>query len=151
MTFFAKVARKEGHQKLADYFEETARNEHEHAKLLFKLLSGISNTKDNLKVAMTGEQYENESMYPKFAKVAEKEGFTDAKELFEKLARVEKEHEDRFKSLLEKLENQTLYSDNKKVAWVCKKCGNVEYGESAPQKCPVCNHPQGYFEKRCEN
>ncbi len=151
--YFAKVARKEGHQKLGEFFEETAKNEHEHAKLLFKLVSGIGNTKDNLKSAMDGEHYENETMYPDFAKIANEEGFTDAKELFERLARVEKEHEERFKRLLGELNNDTLYksSDGSEIEWKCQKCGNVEKRLEAPDKCPVCNHPKGYFERLSDN
>lgn len=151
--FFAKAARKEGHQKLADFFEETARNEHEHAKLLFKLLSGISNTKDNLKVAMDGEHYENETMYPDFAKIAKEEGFSEAQSLFEKLVKVEKEHEERFQRLLDELQGNTLYSsaNGDEIEWKCQKCGNVEKVKDAPQVCPVCKHPQGYFEKKEHN
>jgi rubrerythrin len=147
--FFSKVARKDGHQKLAEFFEETARNEHEHAKLLFKLVKGIGSTKDNLKVAFEGEHYEESLMYPRMARIAEKEGFKKAKILFEKLAKVEKEHEEKFKRLLEELENKTLYSSKtgEKIAWVCRKCGNVHYGKDAPKKCPVCAHPQGYYER----
>ncbi len=147
--FFAKVARKEGHQKLADFFEETARNEHEHAKLLFKLVEGIGDSKKNLQTCIDGEHYENTSMYPGMEKIAEKEGFKQAKILFSLLAKVEKEHEERFKRLLSELKDGTLYSskDGEKIAWVCRKCGNVHYGKVPPKKCPVCDHPQGYYER----
>ena len=148
--FFAKVAKKEGHQKLADFFEETARNEQQHAKLLFKLLNGISNTQDNLKVCIEGENYEHTTMYPDFAKIAKQEGFKEAEELFNKIAKVEIEHENRFKTLLSKLENNTLYrsDNNEPIAWICRVCGNVETAIEPPEKCPVCNHPKGYFEKQ---
>lgn len=151
--FFAKVARKEGHSKLADFFEETARNEMQHAKLLYKLVGGISDTKDNLKTAMKGEEYENTTMYPTFAKIAKKEGFKEAEFLFSRLVEIEKEHEERFKRLLEELNNNTLYSSKtgEKIAWICQVCGNIEYGENAPKICPVCKHPQGHFERLNEN
>lgn len=145
--YFAKVARKQGHQKLGDFFEETARNEMEHAKLLFKLINGIGDTKDNLKAAAEGENYEHTSMYPGFAEIAKEEGFNDAELLFKKLAPIEKHHEERFKRLLKELEDETLYSSEDKIAWICQKCGNIHYSKTAPDKCPVCNHPQGYFEK----
>ena len=148
--FFAKTARKEGHQKLAEFFEETARNEQEHAKLLFKLVSGIGNTQENLVAAASGEHYEHTSMYPGMEEVAKAEGFADAENLFRLLAKVEEEHENRFKRLLGDLKDETLYSskDGEKVAWVCRKCGNVHYGKQAPVKCPVCAHPQGYYERK---
>ena len=145
--FFAKVAAKEGHQKLAEFFSETARNEQEHAKLLFKLVSGIGDSKANLGECIDGEHYETEEMYPSFAKVAVEEGFDDAKKLFDKLAKIEKHHEERYKRLLNELENGTLYKDDKKVVWICRKCGNVHEGSAPPEKCPVCNHPRGYYEK----
>lgn len=147
--FFAKVAKKEGHQKLAEFFEETARNEMQHAKLLFRLINGIGDTKENLKTSIDSENYEHTSMYPEFAKIAKSENWTEACELFEKLSRVEEEHDKRFKRLLKELENETLYSSKtgEKIAWICRVCGNVEYGINPPEKCPVCNHPQGYFER----
>jgi len=147
--FFAKVARKEGHQKLAEFFEETSRNEHEHAKLLFELAQGISNSSNNLKAAAAGEHYETESMYPDFKNIAKEESFSEAEDLFERLAKVEKHHEERFLRLLKELDGDTLYSTNtgKKIAWVCRKCGNVEFAEKAPEKCPVCKHPKAYFER----
>lgn len=147
--FFAKVARKEGHQKLGEFFEETARNEQEHAKLLFKLIGGISNTADNLHEAANGEHYENESMYPNFAKIAKEEGFKEAEMLFNKLAKIEKYHEERFKRLLTELNDESLYNSKteEKIAWICRKCGNVETAIKAPVKCPVCAHPQGYYER----
>ena len=147
--FFAKVARKDGHQKLAEFFEETARNECEHAKLLFKLVSGISGTANNLKAAAAGENFENTSMYPRMAKTAKQEGFNDAKKLFNLLGKIEKEHEDRFNRLLKEFENDSLYKakESSDMVWKCRKCGHVHSGDEAPNKCPVCKHPQGYFER----
>jgi rubrerythrin len=146
--FFAKTARKEGHQKLADFFEETARNEQEHAKLLLKLLKGIGNSKNNLQECIDGEHYETEEMYTNFEKIAKEEGFQDAQKLFSKLAKIEKHHEERYKRLLNQLENDVLYSSREeKISWICKKCGNVHKGVEAPDVCPVCSHPKGYYEK----
>ncbi len=147
--YFAKVARKEGHQKLAEFFEVTAKNEMEHAKLLFKLVNGISDTRNNLKTCIKGENYENVSMYPEFAKIAKEEGFKAAEHLFSKLVDIEKHHEERFKRLLMELDENTLYSSKtgKRIAWICRVCGNIEYGSEAPKVCPVCGHPQGYFER----
>jgi len=147
--FYAKVARKEGHQRLADFFEETAKNEQEHAKLLLKLVKGISNTKDNLQSAIDGEHYEQTSMYPEFSKIAQEEGFAQAQTLFDKLAKIEKHHDERFERLLKELNENTLYDSKtqEKIIWICKKCGNIEEAVNPPQVCPVCNHPQGYFER----
>lgn len=147
--FFAKVAKKEGHPKLADFFKETSRNEMMHAKLLFKLVNGIGDTKENLNTCIEGENYEHTSMYPEFEKIAKKEGFKKAEFLFARLAIIEKEHEERFKRLLEELEDNTLYSSKtgKPIAWICQVCGNVEYGEKPPEVCPVCAHPKGHFER----
>ena len=145
--FYAKVARKEGHQVIGDFFEETAKNEQEHAKLLLKLLSGINDTKTNLKTAQEGEHYEEQTMYPDFAKIAKEEGFKEAENLFKKLAVIEKHHEERFKRLLKELEDNTLYDSNtgEKIIWICQKCGNIEEGINPPEICPVCKHPKGYF------
>lgn len=147
--FFAKVARKEGHQNLGDFFEETARNEQEHAKLLYNILVGVGNTSANLKTAAEGEHYENVTMYPDFAKIAKEEGFKEAQNLFENLQKIEKVHAKKFEAMLKKLENNTLYTSEsgKKIVWVCQKCGHIENSIDAPQKCPVCNHPQGYFKQ----
>jgi rubrerythrin len=151
--FFAKVARKEGHQKLAEFFEETAKNEFEHAKLLFKLLDGIGDSKGNLQEAINGENYEHILMYPKFAEIAREEGFEKAEFLFNRLSRIEKEHDERFKRLLLELNENTLYSSKtgEKIVWVCRVCGNIECGIEAPEVCPVCNHPRGYFERQQQN
>lgn len=147
--FYAKVAAKEGHQKLAEFFEETARNEHEHAKLILRLLEGIGDTKTNLKDCIEGENYEHTTMYPDFAKIAKEEGFADAEKLFSGLVKIEKHHDERFERLLKELENETLYDSKtgEAIVWICRKCGNIETGINPPEKCPVCNHPQGYFER----
>lgn len=147
--FFSKIARKEGHPKIADFFDETSRNEKMHAKLLYKLIEGLGDTKENLQTCIDGENYEQTSMYPKFEKIADEEGFIEAKFLFSKLAVIEKEHEERFQRILEELENNTLYSSKtgEKIAWICQVCGNIEYGEHPPEKCPVCKHPKGHFER----
>jgi len=147
--FFAKVARKEGHPKLDDFFRETSKNEMQHAKLLYRLAGWIWDTQDNLKTCIEGEEYEHESMYPDFAKIAKEEGFKEAELLFTRLAEIEKDHAERFKRLLKELEDNTLYSSKtgEKIAWICQVCGNVEYGINPPKVCPVCAHPQGHFER----
>jgi len=146
--FYAKVARKEGYLKLADFFEITANNEKEHAKLLLKLLNKIKGSMENLQDAINGEHYEHISMYPEYQKIAEEEGFKEAAELFRKLSKIELEHEKRFKKLLEELEGNKFYVSETEVFWVCRVCGNVEYGKEPPEKCPVCGHPKQYFEKK---
>lgn len=147
--YFAKVAKKEGNHKLADFFEETARNEQMHAKLLFRLVNGISDSKTNIAKCIEDEKEEHSSMYPGFAKIAEEEGFEAAKELFEKLAKIEKDHEERFKRLLGELENDTFKESKtgEPIAWICRVCGNIETAVTAPDECPVCSHPQGHFER----
>ncbi|MCE1246820.1 MAG: rubrerythrin family protein [Firmicutes bacterium] len=145
-TFFAKVAAKEGFEYVARVFEESADNERQHAKDEFKLLGGIGTTLENLKEAVAGEDHETESMYPEFARIAEEEGFKDAALLFRQIAKVEKEHRDRYKKLLEMVENGTLYKRENLVRWKCLKCGYIHEGTEPPPKCPCCKHPQGYFE-----
>lgn len=145
-TYFAKVARKEGYHHIANIFEETAMNEIQHAKDEFKLLNGIGDTKANLKEAIAGENYETTEMYPTFAKEAEEEGKSEAARLFTQIAKVEKEHRERYKRLLERLEDGTLFKREKPIRWKCSKCGHIHEGTEPPMKCPVCKHPQGYFE-----
>lgn len=147
--FFAKIARKEGHPKLDDFFRETATNENQHAKLLYKLIGWLGDTKENLKTCIEGEEYEHKSMYPNFAKIAKEEWFKEAEILFTKLAEIEKHHALRFKRLLDELEDWTLYNSKtwEKIAWICQICGNVEYGINPPLVCPVCDHPQGHYER----
>lgn len=147
--YFAKAARKEGYLYIAKIFEETAINEHQHAKDEFKLLNGIGTTLENLKAAMAGEHYEVEEMYPTFAKEAEEEGNKQAADLFRQIAKVEKEHEARYKKLIEMAENGTVYKRDKPIRWKCSKCGNIHKGTEPPEKCPSCKHPKEYYEPEC--
>ncbi|MDY6865994.1 MAG: ferritin family protein [Halobacteriota archaeon] len=149
--FFAKAARKEGYEKLADFFEETAINEHEHAKLIFKLLKGIGDSKKNLQTGIEGETYEYTEMYPEFAKIAREEGEDEAAAFFETVSKVEKEHAKRYESLLKNLEDGELLKKGEPVKWKCRKCGYIHEGEEPPEECPLCNHPRGYYEVLCEN
>jgi rubrerythrin len=145
-TYFAKVARKEGYHYIAKIFEETAMNEMQHAKDEFKLLNGIGTTKENLKAAISGEHYEVESMYPQFAKEAEEEGNMEAAKLFTQIAKVEKEHEKRYKKLLEMVENGTVFKRDEPIKWKCSKCGFVHEANEPPMTCPSCKHPKEYYE-----
>lgn len=147
--YWAKAAAKEGYHYIAKIFEETALNEHQHAKEEFKLLKGINDTKSNLRAAMEGEHYENVEMYPTFAKEAREEGNMEAARLFEQTAKVEKEHEERYKKLLEMVEKGTVYKREKPIRWTCLKCGYVHVGTEPPPKCPCCQHPLEYFEPEC--
>ncbi|MCD4759502.1 rubrerythrin family protein [archaeon] len=147
--YFAKVAKKEGYLYIAKIFEETAENEVQHAKDEFKLLNGLGNTKENLKAAIDGEHYEHSDMYPTFAKEAEEEGNEEAAKLFEEIAKVEKEHEERYKKLLEMVEKGTVYKRDKPIKWKCSKCGYIHEGKEAPKECPSCKHPQKYYEPEC--
>jgi len=144
--YFAKVARKEGYHYIAKIFEETAMNEMQHAKDEFKLLSGIGDTKANLKEAIKGEHYENSEMYPTFAGEAEEEGHGDASQLFREIAKVEKEHEERYRKLLGMVENGTVYKREKPIRWKCMKCGYIHEGTEPPEACPSCKHPREYYE-----
>lgn len=150
-TYFASVAKKEGYQQLAEIFEETASNEKEHAKIWFKLLGGIGDTEANLKEAAAGEHYENTQMYPSFAKIAREEGFEAIAALFEKVSAIEEEHEKRYMKLLENVQGKMVFSKNGDVIWVCRNCGHVHVGKEAPTVCPVCAHPQAFFEVKAEN
>jgi len=144
--YFAKVARKEGYIYISKIFEETSINEMQHAKDEFKKLNGIGNTKENLKEAIEGENYEHTSMYPEFAKIAEEEGFHDIANIFLQIAEVEKKHEARFKKLLELIEKDSVYKREEPVLWKCSKCGYIFEGKEPPAKCPSCGHPVEYFE-----
>lgn len=144
--YFAKVARKEGYHYIAKIFEETALNEQQHAKDEFKLLNGIGDTIANLKEAIEGENYETIKMYPTFAKEAEEEGNMEAARLFRQIAKVEKEHRDRYKKLLEMVENGTLYKRGKPIRWKCSKCGYIHEGNEPPEICPSCQHASEYYE-----
>ncbi len=150
-TFFASVAKKEGYNQLAAIFQETADNEKEHAKMWFKLLGGIGDTKANLEAAAAGENYEWTSMYPEFAKVAREEGFNSIATMFERVAEVEKEHEDRYKKLLANVEGNKVFIRDDVVMWQCTNCGAIIIGKEAPEVCPVCAHPQSYFQIKPEN
>ncbi len=144
--FFAKAARKEGLYYIADIFEETAQNEVQHAKDNFKLLNGIGNTVANLKEAIDGENYEATSMYPEFAKTAEEEGKKEIAAFFKQVAKVEAQHRDRYKKLLELLESDSAFKRDKPVTWKCIKCGWSVESTEPPPKCPACKHPTNYFE-----
>ena len=150
-TYFASKAKKDGYVQIGQIFEATAANEKEHAKLWYKILSGIGSTVDNLKTAADGEAYEWQEMYPSFAKKAREEGFDDIAELFEEVAAIEKEHEERYRKLLEKVEGGIVFSADGDTIWECSNCGHVVVGPKAPEVCPVCNHPQAYFMKKAEN
>lgn len=143
--YYASKAKKEGFVQIANFFEETARNEKEHAKIWFKLLyNGIPGTEENLKDAASGENYEWTEMYAEFAKTAREEGFTDIAKLFEGVAQVEKEHEERYLKLLQNIKDGKVFEREEKQAWKCGNCGHIHHGEKAPEVCPVCDHAKAY-------
>ena len=150
-TYFASKARKDGYVQIAEIFEETAGNEKEHAKIWFKILSGIGVTAENLEHAADGEAYEWQEMYPTFAKEAREEGFTAIAKLFEMVADIEKEHEERYRKLAANIKEGKVFAREEKVLWQCSNCGHQVYAEKAPQLCPVCKHPQAYFQIKSEN
>ena len=152
-TYFASKAKKEGYEQIAAIFLETAENEKEHAKLWFKLLEGgdIKSTPENLKAAADGENYEWTDMYDRFAKEAKEEGFNRIAYLFEEVGKIEKEHEERYKKLLENVEGDLVFSKDGDRIWKCRNCGHIVIGNKAPEVCPVCNHPKSYFEIKAEN
>lgn len=150
-TYFASKAKKDGYVQIGKIFEETANNEKEHAKIWFKLLNGIGSTEDNLEAASGGENYEWTHMYPEFAKTAREEGFEDIAFLFEKVADIEKEHEDRYRKLIRNLKDGLVFSSDGDTVWECSNCGHIVIGRKAPEVCPVCKHPQSYFERRKNN
>ncbi len=150
-TYFASKAKKEGYEQIAAIFEETANNEKEHAKMWFKLLDGIGSTPENLKAAAEGENYEWTDMYDGFAKTARKEGFEAIAKLFEGVAAIEKHHEDRYRKLLKNVEDKVVFSKDGDAIWQCRNCGHIVVGKEAPAVCPVCAHPQAYFEVAKEN
>jgi len=152
-TYYASKAKKDGYEQIADLFIETAENEKEHAKIWFKLLhdGNVPDTVTNLKDAAAGENYEWTEMYANFAAEAREEGFTDIALLFEQVAAIEKEHEERYLKLLKNIEDSTVFSKNEKSQWACRNCGFSTNNEEAPQKCPVCAHPQAYFEVKANN
>ena len=150
-TYYASKAKKDGFVQISNIFQETADNEKEHAKIWFKLVQGIGDTADNLKDAAAGEHDEWTSMYPGFAKTAREEGFERIAKLFEGVAAIEKEHEERYKLLLANVEEKKVFQKGEKVIWQCLNCGYVCEADKAPEVCPVCNHPQAYFEIHKEN
>ena len=163
-TFFAKQAKKDGYEQVSALFAETALNEEEHAKIFFKFLEGgdveitaaypagvIASTEENLKAAAMGENEEWTKLYPEFAEVAAQEGFKRISAAFKLIAKIEADHEARFLKLLGNLEEGRAFLRDEKISWVCRKCGHVHFGEKALDKCPVCGHPQGYFEEKAEN
>ena len=150
-TYFASVAKKEGYEQMAALFLKTAENEKEHAKLWFKELEGIGDTAQNLAAAADGENYEWTDMYENFAKVAEEEGFKDIARKFRGVAAIEKAHEERYRKLLKNIEDEVVFSRDGDTIWQCRNCGHIVIGKKAPLVCPVCNHPQSYFEIKKEN
>ena len=152
-TYYASKAKKDGYEQIAAIFEETANNEKEHAKLWFKELHGgsIPDTKENLLDAANGENYEWTDMYDEFAKVAREEGFERLANLFEGVAKIEKEHEERYRKLVKNIDDKVVFSKDEECIWVCRNCGHVVVGKYAPEVCPVCNHPQSFFEMKKNN
>ena len=152
-TYFASKAKKEGYEQIASIFEETANNEKEHAKMWFKELNGgeVPSTIDNLKSAMDGENYEWTDMYEEFARVAEEEGYKNLANKFKMVGEIEKHHEERYKKLLKNIEDKIVFSRDGDAIWICRNCGHVVVGKEAPKVCPVCAHPQSYFELLGEN
>ena len=151
--YYASVAKKEGYTLLADIFAETAANEKEHAKIWFKLLhdGGIPDTATNLADAAAGENYEWTDMYAGFAKDAREEGFEQIALLFDMVGAIEKEHEARYRAVLEKLQTEKIFVSEDVCVWLCTNCGHVHVGKAAPELCPVCAHPKAYFQKKVEN
>ena len=150
-TYFASKAKKEGFVQIANIFTETAENEKEHAKIWFKLLGGIGATAENLLAAAEGENYEWTDMYATFAKEAREEGFEDIARLFEGVGAIEKEHEERYRKLLANVQGGLVFSRDGDMIWQCANCGHIVVGKQAPEVCPVCAHPQAYFQIKAEN
>ena len=151
-TYYASKAKKDGYVQIGQIFEETANNEKEHAKIWFKLLhDGVPSTMDNLADAAAGENYEWTDMYATFAKEAREEGFDHIAFLFEEVAKIEKEHEERYRALLSNINEGKVFKREAKTVWICTNCGHIHIGDEAPEVCPVCAHPRAYFEMRKEN
>ena len=150
-TYFASKAKKEGFEQIAELFQKTADNEKEHAKMWFKELNGIGDTAQNLAAAAEGENYEWTDMYEGFAKTAEEEGFADLAMKFRLVAAIEKRHEERYRALLHNVEMKEVFAKSEVKVWECRNCGNIVVGEKAPEVCPVCAHPQAYFEIHIDN
>ena len=149
--YYASRAKKDGFEQISALFAETSGNEKEHAKIWFKLVAGIGTTAENLEAAAEGEHEEWTSMYPEFAKVAREEGFTKIANLFEAVAKIEKEHEERYRLLLANVKDEKVFKKDEKIIWQCRNCGYVCESPQAPQVCPVCAHPQAYFEQLKKN
>ena len=150
-TYFASVAKKEGYEQIAAIFLETAENEKEHAKIHFKYLQGIGDTKSNLADAAAGENYEWTDMYARFAKEADEEGFKEIANRFRQIGEIEKHHEERFRKLLDNVEEGSVFKKGSIVIWKCRNCGHIHIGMDAPEVCPVCAHPKSFFEVQAEN
>ena len=152
-TYYASKAKKDGYEQITDIFTQTANNEKEHAKIWFKLLhdGAIPDTAANLADAAAGENYEWTEMYAEFAKTAKEEGFTRIAYLFEAVGKIEKEHEERYRKLLENVEGGLVFSKDGDMMWICRNCGHIHIGKTAPEVCPVCDHPKAYFELRAQN
>jgi rubrerythrin len=150
-TYFASAAKKEGYEQIAAIFESTANNEKEHAKMWFKELAGIGKTADNLKAAADGENFEWTDMYEGFAKTAEEEGFPELAKKFRGVAAIEKHHEERYRALLKNVETAAVFEKSEVKIWECRNCGHIVIGTKAPEVCPVCAHPQAYFEVSANN
>ena len=150
-TYFSKVAKKEGYEQISSIFLKTAENEKEHAKMWFKELDGIGDTKTNLKAAAEGENFEWTDMYDNFAKTAEAEGFPELAEKFRGVGAIEKAHEERYRALLNNVETSQVFEKSEVKVWECRNCGHIVVGTKAPDVCPVCNHPQSYFQIEAQN
>ena len=150
-TYFASKAKKEGFEQIASLFLKTADNEKEHAKMWFKELNGIGDTAQNLEAAAEGENYEWTDMYERMAKEAREEGFTRIANLFEGVAKIEKEHEERYKKLIENINNDLVFSSEGDTIWICRNCGHIVIGKKAPEVCPVCSHAKSFFERKANN
>lgn len=150
-TYFASKAKKEGFEQIAGLFLKTADNEKEHAKMWFKELNGIGDTTENLKAAAEGENYEWTDMYEGFAKTAEEEGFPELAAKFRMVGEIEKHHEERYRALLHNVEMAEVFAKSEVKVWECRNCGHIVVGTKAPEVCPVCAHPQAYFEVHAEN
>lgn len=150
-TYFASKAKKEGFEQIADIFQQTADNEKEHAKLWFKELSGIGTTEENLSAAADGENYEWTDMYDDFAKVAMEEGFPELAKKFKEVAAIERRHEERYRALLHNVETKEVFARSEVKIWECRNCGHLAVGTNAPEECPVCEHPQSFFELHKDN
>ncbi len=150
--YFAKEFKKAGYEQIAAIFEETALNEKEHAKMIWKLLKENEKGLEGfLEAAIEGEHYETNQMYPEFEKIAKEEGYADAEKFFKEVGEVEEKHEARYKKLLEDLKEKKVFKENKEIKWKCRNCGYIHTGKEAPNECPCCKHPQAHFERLCEN